>query len=452
MSTTPTSLAGNYFAGQSTYSAQLNNVIAHAVATATLPITILQNQQGTLSSQQAEIQTLGSDFEAVQTAINSLNTAVASNSYSALVSTPSIATASVSSGALAGSYTLNVTSLGSQTTTISNTALAVSDPAGSNISSSNNFTLTVNGSNYKLTPSANNLDALVQAINTSGAAVQATVVNLGGSATPNYQLSVQSTQYTRDDIALSDGTGNLLNTLSPGSPVTYEINGETSTQTASSRSISLSTGLTAQVLNTGTTSITVSQDSSGISSALSSLVTAYNAATAHLSNNRGQGQGALVGDPLISELQTALDSIANYTSSSSGSGALTSLGVSFNTNGQLAFDQSAFDAASLNSSVTFLGSETGGGFLLSAYNTLSSLTDSTTGIITQAGNSIGSSITNLSQEISTKQSQVTQLQSSLTLQMEAADAAIASLNNQLSQVTELFAAETLQSQSLNGRG
>ena len=50
--------ATNYFNGSSTFAADLNNQISHAVAVATLPITELQNQQTTLTGQQTELQTL----------------------------------------------------------------------------------------------------------------------------------------------------------------------------------------------------------------------------------------------------------------------------------------------------------------------------------------------------------------------------------------------------------
>jgi flagellar hook-associated protein 2 len=451
MSTTSTT----YFDGQSTYATQLNNVIAHAVAVATLPITQLQDEQSTLTNQQSEVQTLGSDFEAVQSAIDSLNTALISGSYSATVGTPSVATATVSAGAQAGTYSLDVTNIGAQTNTLSAAGSPpVTDPTTGNISSSTAFTLTVDGTQYSLTPSGTSLDDLVQAINASGANVQATVVNVGGSTSPDYRLSVQGTQYADDTIQLNDGTNNLLTALDPpGANVTYTVNGSTTPATSTSRTLTLSTGLTATVSATGTTSITVAEDSSGITSALSSFVSAYNAATTELTNNRGQGTGALTGDPLVSELQSALDSVANYVSSSSSSvNALTDLGVTFNTTGQLEFSQSTFDSASLEDVTNFLGSETNGGFIGTAYSTLTGLTDSTSGVITEAGNNIGTSITNLATEITSKQAQVSQLQNNLTTQMAQADSALSALQSQLSQITDLFAAETLQSQDINNNG
>jgi flagellar hook-associated protein 2 len=457
MSTNSTSSA-SYFTGESSYSAQLNNVIAQAVARATAPITQLQDQQSTLTNQQSEVQTLGSDFEAVQSALSSLNSAVATSSYSASVDAPSVATANVGSGALAGTYSLDVTNIGSQTNTISTAgATAVTDPSSQGISSATSLTLTVDGKNYSLAPSGTSLNDLVQAINSSGASIQATVVNVGGSASPDYRLSVQSTQYAPDTIQLNDGTGNLLTTLNTGSYVTYQVNGQPATPVNStSRSLSLSTGLTADVLTTGTANITVSQTSSSVSSALSSLATAYNAALAEVSKNRGQNGGALTGDSLIDQLQQALNLIGGYTSASSGGvNSLSDLGLTFDQSGNLDFDQSTFAAAESASPAdvtAFLGSETGGGFIGSAYSTLTSLTDSTTGAITVAGNNIGTSITSLTTQISNKQTQVTQLQTNLTTQMAQADAAISALQGQLSEITDLFTSENQVSQNINGVG
>jgi flagellar hook-associated protein 2 len=459
MSTSPTS--GSYFSGESTFSASLNNVISQALARASAPITQLQNQQSTLANEQGEVQTLGNDFMAVQTAIDGLNTAASTSAYSATVDVPTVATATASSTALAGTYTLDVSSLGSQTNTISPLgSTTVTDPSSQNISSATSFTLTINGTAKTITPSGTSLNALVTAINASGANVQATVVNVGGSASPDYRLSVQSTHYAPDTIQLSDGTNtNLLTTLNPGTYVTYTVNGQPSTPiNSTSRSLSLSTGLTANVLTTGTANITVAQSSSNISSAINSLVTAYNAATAELTKNRGQNGGALTGNSLVGQLQQALNSIGSYTSSTGTSSAvhsLADLGLTFDQSGNLNFDASTFDSASATSpaAVTaFLGSETGGGFIESAYSTLTSLTANTTGTITVAGDNIGTTITSLTNEISTKQAQVTQLQTTLTTQMANADAAIASLQGQLSEITSLFTAENQVSQNINGVG
>jgi flagellar hook-associated protein 2 len=458
MSTSSTT--GTYFSGESTFSASLNNVISQAVARATAPITQLQNEQSTLTSEQSEVQTLGNDFMSVQTAIDSLNSAASTSAYTATVDVPTVATATASSTALPGTYSLDVSSIGSQTNTISASgSTTVTDPTSQNISSATSFTLTVGGTNTTITPSGTSLDDLVTAINNSGANVQATVVNVGGSASPDYRLSVQSTQYAPDTVQLTAGSTNLLTTLNIGSYVTYTVNGQPATPiNSTSRSLSLSTGLTADVLTTGTANITVAQSSSNISTAITNFVTAYNAAAAELTKNRGQNGGALTGNSLVGQLQQALNSIGSYSSSSGTSSAVKSLadlGLTFDQNGNLTFDSSTFDSVSSTSpsAVTaFLGSETGGGFIQSAYSTLTSLTADNTGTITVAGNNIGATVNSLTTQISNKQAQVTQLQSNLTTEMANADAAIASLQGQLSEITSLFTAENQVSQNINGVG
>jgi flagellar hook-associated protein 2 len=455
MSTTATT-ASPYFTGESTFSAALNNVITQSVARATLPITALQTQQSALTDQQTEVQLLGTDFEAVQTAIDGLNTAAGSGSYSASVDVPAVATAAVSTGSLPGTYALDVTSIGSESNTISAAGtVAVTDPSSQNISAATSFTLTVAGTQHTLSPASTSLNSLVTAINSSGAGVQATVVNVGGSAAPDYRLSVQSTSYGPDTIQLNDGTKNLLTSLNTGAYVTYQINGQPAVPiNSTSRSLSLSTGLTADVLTTGSANITVSANSSGVSTAIAGFVTAYNAASAELTKNRGQNGGALAGNGLILELQNTLNAVGSYSAATTGVNSLADIGLTFNDTGQLVFDQTTFDAVAPAAVTSFLGAEAGtaagSGFLAFADTAMESLTNSTSGTITESGTTIGASIISLTAEIATKQAQVTALQTNLTDQMATADAAITSLQGQLSEITDLFSAETQNQKNITG--
>jgi flagellar hook-associated protein 2 len=457
MATSATS-AASFFNGSSTFSTDLQNVITRAVGIANLPITLLQNQQSTLTAQQTELQTLGSDFQALQNNIGTVDSAVSSGSLAASVASPTVASAAVGAGALAGTYSLAITNLGSQTNTISNATLpSVADPSAGNISTSSTFTLTVGGgSPITLTPTGSSLDSLVAAINASGANVQATVVNVGGSATPNYELSIQGTQYAATAIQLNDGAQNLLTTLSTGSPVTYTVNGQPSGgATSTTRALAISTGLTVTALAAGSTSVTVSESGSGVESALSSLVTTFNAATDELTKNRGQNGGALTGQSVISQLSQVLQGLTSYSSSSSGSvQSLTDLGLSFDTNGHLQFDSTAFEStasSSLSDIMSFLGSATANtGFLGAASAALTSVTDLTTGSIVTQISSLADSVSNLTAKITADQSRVALLQTNLTAQMVSADAAIASLQSQSTEINAMFAAEAQASKNITG--
>jgi len=456
MATSSSSSAIPGFNGTSTFATDLQAVITRSVGIASLPITQLQNQQGVFTNQQSELQTLGNDFQNLQSALAAVDTAASSGSLAPTVDNTSIASATVGSGALAGTYSVNISSLGSLTNTISNSTLpSVSDPSSGSISTSSSFTLNVDGKNYSLSPSAKTLNALVSAINGSGANVQATIVNVGGSTSPNYELSIQGAQYAPTAIQLNDGTQDLLTNLSTGSYVKYQVNGQPSTPaTSTSRSLAISTGLTVNALATGTANVSVAQNAGGIENALSSLAASYNTAADELTKNRGQNGGALAGDSTIQGLNSVLHQLATYTNSSGSVNALTDVGVTFDQNGHLQFDSSKFSSAassSITGVMSFLGSASGNtGFLGAANQALTSTTDSTSGLITMAINSIGKSITNLTTEITADQQRVTQLQASLTAQMAAADSAIASLQSQQTQITNLFLAETQASKNITG--
>ncbi len=441
------STSSQLFTGGSAFSAQLAQVIQTAVTQASAPITQLKSQQSTLAGQQSELSTLASKFQSLETAIDSINSAAGDGAYAATSSDEAVATASVSSGVMAGSYGVTVGSLGSQTNTMSGSGLTqVTDPSSGNIDSDTNYTLSVNGQNHTITDSVGTLNGLADAINASGAGVQATVVNVGSPTAPDYRLSVQSSEYAPDTMQLTDSTSTqLLNTLATGSYVTYQVNGQPSTPVnATTRTVTISPGLAVTFAGTGTADITVAQNTIGIAAALNSFVSAYNGAVQELNKNRGQNGGVLSGDSVVYQLQGALRNIVDYIAPSGNVNGLASIGLSFDESGNLQFDQTAFDQASPGDVLSFFGSETGGGFLQNAENVMTSVTDPTTGMLPQATQSVTSELSDIGGQISSDQNNVNQLQQTLVQQMAAADAAISSLEQQLSEITGLFNAEQVQ--------
>jgi flagellar hook-associated protein 2 len=454
MGTTTTSTPAA-FLGNSAFSTDLQAVITRAVNIASLPITQLQNQLNTLTGQQTELQTLGSKFQSVQNALDSIGSASSADSFAATVDDPSVASVSVGSGAQAGNYAVDILSVGSQTNTISpNSLLAVSDPASGNISASSAFTLTVDGQTFSISDASNSLNELAKAINASGAGVQATIVNVGGS-TPDYRLSLQGTHYAPTIIQLNDGSQDLLNTLATGSYVSYKVNGADTTATSDSRTFSIAAGVTVHALTTGAANIGVAQNVTGIQSSIGSFVAAFNAAVDEVQQNRGQNGGALAGQSIVSQLSGALRNLADYTPASGSPDiqSITDLGLTFDQTGHLQFDSSVYsDAAgsSLSNVLNFLGSETDGGFLQAAHNILTSVTDSTNGLVASDITTTGASVTNLTKKISSQQDTVTHMQTNLIQQMSKADAAISAMEQQLTQITNLFAAMQQASKSITG--
>jgi flagellar hook-associated protein 2 len=443
MSTTSTSPTASAAPppSSSQYSADLQQVLSRSIAIASLPLTQLNNTLTDLQNRSTELNTLNGKFSAVQTAIQSLSTAVSSTT--AQVSNSSVLTAQSDATAVPGSYTIDVVKAGSPSSALSlGTLPAVTNPATQSISSSSSFTLTVGGTPVTITPSGNSLSALADAINSSGANVSATIVNLGSPSAPNYQLSLQSTQLGDITLQLNDGTNDLMGTLSAGIEAQYQVNGQPATPISSdSSTVTIAPGVTADLLSAGDSTVTVSESSTDQANALSSFATAYNAAVDELNLNRGQGGGALTGDALIYTLSQSLRDISGFTGGSGSVQNLTDLGLTFDQNGHLNFDQTVFNSAAASDPGdlgAFLGSPTTGGFLQEATNTLTSLGDPTDGILETAISDSQTSIDNQNQKISDEQDRITALTTSLTTQIDNADALIASLEQQQTYFTTLF--------------
>jgi len=426
----------------SPYSSDLQQVLSRAIAIASLPLTQLNSQLTSLQSRSAALDSLNGKFSALQTALQGF--ATSATSTSAQVSDATIFTAHSDSTALPGSYAIHIVSPGAATTALSNTGLPpVQNPSTESITSATSLTLSVDGSTFTITPSSNSLNALAQAINSSGANVTATVINLGSPASPDYRLSVQSTKLGNIAIQLNDGSQDLLGTISTGSEAQYQVNGQPATPISSdSRTVTISPGLTVDLLAAGDSTVTVSQSSSAQSDALASFVAAYNAAVDELAKNRGKGGGALIGDALIFTLSQSLRNLTEFTGGSGAVQNLTDLGITFDKTGHLSFDANVFDSVSaahpsdLN---TFLGSATSGGFLKSATDILNSLEQTGTGTIQAALTSAQEAITRQNQRISNEQDRIDQITNSLTAQISAADALIASLAQQATYFGNLFA-------------
>lgn len=429
------------FNGSSKFSSDFQQVLTRAVAIQGLPIQNMQNQLSILQAQQSDMSGLKTTFNSLQSAIQNLGSSV--GTVSASSSDTSAVTATATSSTIPGSYTIQVLGLGSSTTTISKAVTpAVTDPTAGNISSASSFTLTINGTNTTIKPAGNSLDALASAINNAGVGVQATIVNVGSNSTTDYRLSITSNHLASDTIQLNDGTNDLLDTLSSGAPATYQVNGLNTTLQSNSAQVTLAPGLTVNLLQTTTSpvTITVGQNDGSLASGLSSLVTAYNAAVDALNAQHGQNARALAGDGTVLSLGQALTSITEYAGGSSGTTTLADLGLTLDaTTGHLSLDSSVLSSANADTVQQFLGGVSSGGFLQSASNTLTALTDPTSGIIQDSLSSLQNSITNENSHISQLQEQLTTFQNNLQQRLAAADATISVLQQQVTYMGNLFA-------------
>jgi flagellar hook-associated protein 2 len=188
--------------------------------------------------------------------------------------------------------------------------------------------------------------------------------------------------------------------------------------------------------------VTVTRSTSALSDALTSFAGAYNAVVKEINGQRGQSGGALQGQSILTQLQRTLSGISTYSSTGQISG-LTDLGLNLNNDGTLTYNQWTLMAADIgnSSAVTgFLGAADTGGFLQSVTTALNNLEDSSTGLLKNAETAMQSQIKDVGDQITAKQNQVAQLQTSLTNQMAAADAMISGIQQQYQEISSMFSA------------
>jgi flagellar hook-associated protein 2 len=431
--------------GTSSFAGDLQASVTRALEIAALPMQALQADQTTISGETSELSTLSGLFSTLQNSLQNISSGTGSNAIQATSSDQSVATASVTGSALPGTYTVQVLTAGTNSSATSDASTTVTDPTTQNISSSTSFTLTVGTSTYTI--SANNLNALAGAINSSGAPVQAVVINLGSPGSPDYQLSLQSTALGDVALQLNDGTNNLMGTLNEGSDATYTVNGQPSPDgiTTNASTVTVAPGLNVTLGAVGTTSVTVSSSLSSVSSELSSFVSAYNAAFAEVEKNTGQNGGTLVGDSSVLNMQEALTQMITYSGSGGSITSLAQLGVEFTQQGTLTFDSTVMQglsASQITDALTFLGDPNASGFLQYANNTLDSITDPTAGVIATDTQALQNQNTQDQTEITNDQAKLTQMQTDLNAQMAQANALIATLQNQNTFLQGLFQANT----------
>ena len=445
---TPVSVEGSsssdgIFTGTSQFSSEFQSEISRETAIADVPIDLLENQQTTLNSQSSALTTLNTDFTSLQTAVQGIGNALSGSSYSADVSDTDVVSATLSDGATQGVYSIDVENVGAYQTSLS------TNTWNSSGSTPNTYTLVVGNTSYQFTPTGNSAESVAEAINSQfGNLVQATAVNVGSASSPDERISLQSTTLgpTTVDIQLN-GTSLQTQQQPPGALAQYMVNNSGVTTTSDTSSVTVSDGVTLNLLSTGSASVTVTCPASGVSDALSSFVSAYNQCATDIAAQRGQSGGALQGQSIVNELQQALNSIADYVDTGNLGGSvnsLSSLGVTMDDTGQMSFDTLGFAGTDLTDSSAvnaFLGSTTGGGFLETATNTLNNLLNSTSGLLTTEQSNDQTQLTDISNQIGTDQTNVTQMQTQLEDQLAQSDATISEMEQQYSSLSAMFSAE-----------
>jgi flagellar hook-associated protein 2 len=436
------------FAGNSRYANDFQAVIDRATAIASLPISQLDREKTALAGRSTALAALDVKLAAFSMSLAGVEQALGSGSWQAALDGPEAVAATLGPGAMEGSYSIEAISLGAYARAISDDGRpGVTNPDGGSISGSADFTLRVDGVAWALRPASNTLAALAAAIGMSGAAVSATVVNVGSSAAPDYRLSLESRKLGPVALELDDGQDQLVTSQAGGSKAVYRVNGVAQEAESDSRTVTLGPGLTVELKAASppgeATSITVTRQSSALASALGGLAAAYNEAMDELDKHRGEARGALSGQQLVHSLGQMLRDAVNYSAGGGAVGSLADLGFGFDSAGRLSFNAMAFMGADMTSGgqvAAFLGGAEKDGFLRAAAGAMDSATNPVWGRVRTEMASVDADIRRTDARIAENRERVNRMQVGLQERMAEADALIASLEQQYRYISTMLEA------------
>jgi flagellar hook-associated protein 2 len=235
--------------------------------------------------------------------------------------------------------------------------------------------------------------------------------------------------------------------LNLGSNATFQLDGINISQSSNTIN-NVVPGLTFTILGTTSTNQTVnlslSPDASNVTSALQAFVTDYNSLSTAVNGQTGQSGGALAGDSLIFQMESAMQQAVTYEGTSGSVRNLSSLGISLSDTGQMTLDPTvvgSMGSSQISDALQFLGSSsTGFGALASSFTEIS---DPISGAIVSQTNSYNQEDQALQTQVTNETDRINTIQTNLQSQLEAADSAIAALQTQQQVLTSSIQAVDL---------
>ncbi len=374
----------------------VNSIITKLMQVEAQPLTSLATKEASYQAKLTAYGTLSSALSSFQSSVTSLSSIATFQNLSANTGDSSIATATTTSSAVAGTYNVNITKLAqaqsissagqaaTNTTIGSGTSSTISIQFGtiSGGSSTNGtytgatFTQDANQALAEITiDSTNNtLQGIRDAINAANKGVTASIVGDGNATVPYHLVLTSAKTGASSSMKISvTGDGDLQNLLNYDPAATQNLKEVTTAQSAnltvngiaiSSESNSVSgviQGATLNLAKAGSTTISLSNNVSGVQSSVNGFVKAYNDLQSALKSLTGYDAttkrgGILQGDSTAVGIQNQVRNILNSSVNGLGGGitTLSAIGVTTQKDGTLAVDSSKLTKA-LNSNFSDIG-------------------------------------------------------------------------------------------------
>jgi flagellar hook-associated protein 2 len=428
----------------------------------------LNTEQSSLTAQVSAYGTFTSALDTLQATLSTLETPGTLAGYDASVADTSIASATASSDAVAGTYSFEVQNLATAATLTSQPVASSSSAIGSGT-----LTIAVGGASTSINiPStANTLADIAAAINSApnNPGVSASIITASDGARLVLTGAVTGTG-NAITVTQSGGDGGLSSLVyDPAASITnltqtqaaadanFSINGYASTSASNVVSGAI-TGVTlnlsaASAANTPTT-LSISADSSAAQTSIGTFVTALNGVLTSIQSLTGydastQTGGTLQGNATLESFQNQLENILDTvtTDGSGGINSLADLGITADADGN-------YDSNTTTLSNALSSSLAGISNLLGGTNGIATQINNLVTQYTQTGGLLPTITQGLQQSLSSVSIQQTELtaelatySATLTTQYNAMDTAVAALKETQTYLTAEFDPSTSSSSS-----
>jgi flagellar hook-associated protein 2 len=419
----------------------------------------LSAEQTSLNGQVSAFGTFSSALSTLQATLSSLETPSTLAGYDATVADKTIASASTSSDAVPGQYSLEVQNLATAAS-LSSAPVA----SGDTTIGTGTLNITVGAASTSITINSTNdtLSGIATAINSApnNPGVTASVI----TTTAGARLVLSGTVTgAANSIAVSEtgGDGGLSALVYPQSGTTgltqtqaatdanYSINGFPATSANNVVSGAIS-GVTLDLLgqsaaNTPTT-LTISADTTAASTSIGTFVTAVNGVLGAIQSLGGydastQTAGPLNGNATLESFQNQLENILGQVKSGNTSGvaSLADLGITADANtGQLDSNSTTLSNG-LSANLTAVGNLLGGANgIATQLNTLINQYSGPGGLLSSINQGLQSSLSNVSQQQTALQAELATYSATLTSEYNAMDSAVAALKETQTYLTAEF--------------
>lgn len=360
----------------------VNGIISQLMAVESFPLDVLDQQEGQFQAKLSALGQLKSSLATFDSAAKDLAKLAKEDAYSTTVGDTSIVTASASSEASEGSFSITVSQIAAAQSLVAagqtsltaaiggGTATTVTIDFGeisggtfdTNSGTYSGATFTANAAKIPLSidldGTNNTLEGIRDAINALDSELTASIIN-DGSGTP-YRLAISSSATgIQNSLRISVSGEAAIGTLLGYDPATTQNLAQT--QAAADASFNVSgiditspdnsasdfiSGITLTLKATGTTTVSVARDTTDIRSSLEAIAKSYNDLNSEIAKATGL-KAILQGDRAPISLQNRLRSALGESQAdiSSNFSTLSQLGLSFQRDGSLKFENATFQSA-----------------------------------------------------------------------------------------------------------